>query len=232
MKPIAIQANNLTKRYPADSGWFSKAAQTQPSVESVSLTVNRGEIFGLIGSNGAGKTTLAKMLCTLIAPSSGSATVAGIPLDLEHGSEIRNRVGLVVADERSFYWRLTGRQNLLFFAALYGVFGSAAQSRTDELLQAVGLQHAAEQRFDRYSSGMKQRLAIARGLLHQPEILFLDEPGRSLDQDSKNQIHELLLDLNQNKATTIFLITHDQPEAEKLCTQIKKMKAGKLIDLD
>ncbi len=231
MTPIAIQANNLTKNYPADAGWLfrKRKEENKPSVQNVSLTVQRGEIFGLTGSNGAGKTTLAKMLCTLISPTSGSATVAGMPLESAYGAGIREQVGLVVADERSFYWRLTGRQNLTFFAALFGIFGDEAHARVSELLDSVDLSAAGDQRFDRYSSGMKQRLAIARGLLHRPEILFLDEPGRSLDQESKNRIHDLILNLNQSRGMTVFLITHDQTEADKLCTQIGRMENGQLV---
>lgn len=228
MTPVAIQANNLTKSFPKDTGWFLRKGENKSSVQNVSLTVQRGEIFGLTGPNGAGKTTLAKMLCTLVSPTSGSATVAGHPLDISHGAAIRQQVGLVVADERSFYWRLTGRQNLIFFAALFGIFGEMARARVDELLNAVDLSSAGDQRFDRYSSGMKQRLAIARGLLHNPKILFLDEPGRSLDQDSKNNVHDLILNLNQTNGTTVFLITHDLAEADKLCTQIGRMEEGQL----
>lgn len=232
MPNFAIEAALLSKSYPKHTGLFGWAETSQENVVSdVSLQVKSGEIFGLTGSNGAGKTTLIKMLCTLIAPTSGSAKIGGIPLELNRGDEIRKRAGLVVTDERSFYWRLTGRQNLIFFAALYGIFGQKAAKRSDQLLAAVDLTNAAGIRFDRYSSGMKQRLSIARGLLHQPEILFLDEPGRSLDSEAKGRLHELVRTLNEKQNMTVFLITHDQVEAKTLCHRIGVMHSGRLVEI-
>lgn len=225
---LAIEATNLTKIYPQESSWLSLNKSGPMSVKDVSLRVPTSSVFGLIGANGAGKTTLLKMLCTLITPTSGSAIVAGQPLDVYHGGKIRQKIGLVVADERSFYWRLTGRQNLIFFAALHGKFGVESHAKVDELLKKVDLTEAADQRFDRYSSGMKQRLAIARGLLNQPEILFLDEPGRSLDSESKHKIYDLIMDLNQKRGMTIFLITHDLAEADRLCDQTGRMEKGEM----
>lgn len=232
MTNFAIEAALLTKSYPNNKRLFSWTADSEQNVVSdVSLKVKTGEIFGLTGSNGAGKTTLIKMLCTLIAPTSGSAKIGGIPLELNRGDEIRQRAGLVVTDERSFYWRLTGRQNLVFFAALYGIFNQAAADRAERLLAAVDLTGAADTRFDRYSSGMKQRLSIARGLLHQPEILFLDEPGRSLDSEAKGRLHELVRTLNEKQNMTVFLITHDQTEAKNLCNRIGVMHSGRLVEI-
>ncbi|MFK7803110.1 MAG: ABC transporter ATP-binding protein [Anaerolineae bacterium] len=232
MTNFAIEASLLSKSYPTSKSLFNWSADPEKDiVTDVSLKVETGEIFGLTGSNGAGKTTLIKMLCTLIAPTSGSASIAGIPLELDRGDEIRRRAGLVVTDDRSFYWRLTGRQNLVFFAALYGIFDKEAENRAEQLLVAVDLTDAADIRFDRYSSGMKQRLAIARGLLHRPEILFLDEPGRSLDSEAKGRLHELVRTLNETQNMTVFLITHDQTEAKDLCDRIGVMHSGKLVDI-
>ncbi len=222
----AIETEGLTKIYPTPAGWFRRTAAAAPSVQNVHLQVEDGEIFGLLGPNGAGKTTLTKMLCTLISPTAGSARVAGFPL--VEGRQIRAAVGLVVTDERSFYWRLSGERNLTFFAALHNLHGRAARRRIAELLEAVGLTTVAGERFSAYSSGMKQRLAIARSLLHRPRILFLDEPTRSLDPAATQNLHALIRLLNQEQEMTIFLITHDLNEAEKLCRQVGLMHQGAL----
>ena len=229
MSDIAVQATNLSKSYPKRTGWrrLQRARKHGTfAVQAVNLTVHKGELFGLLGPNGAGKTTLAKMLCTLILPTSGTATVAGF--DLAQDRSIRAQVGLVVTDERSFYWRLSARRNLNFFASLHGLHGAAATKRIDEILTMVQLRDVAEQRFSDFSTGMKQRLAIARGLLHRPKILFLDEPSRSLDPTATNKLHDLILQLKQEQQMTVFLITHDLNEAEKLCDRVAIMHKGKL----
>jgi ABC-2 type transport system ATP-binding protein len=166
------------------------------------------------------------MLCTLILPSSGTATIAGYPMSAS--GQIREHVGLAVSDERSFYWRLTARQNLRFFATLYGLHGKEADGRIQVVLEAVDLVAHAERPFSNYSSGMKQRLAIARSLLHMPQILFLDEPSRSLDPVATIRLHNLILDLMSRHTMTIFLITHDLLEAEKLCDRVAVMHEGRI----
>ncbi|MEM9774256.1 MAG: ABC transporter ATP-binding protein [Chloroflexota bacterium] len=228
---ISIDAYNLSKSYPLRDGLLGQISDYRSSVTDVSLQIKKGEVFGLTGSNGAGKTTLAKMLCTLIAPSTGQATIAGFALNIENGSKIRRQVGLVVTDDRSFYWRLTGRQNLAFFAALHGLYGPTAADTISNKLTDVNLLEHADLRFDRYSSGMKQRLAIARGLLHQPSILFLDEPGRSLDQASRQKLHQLIKTLNDQRQMTIFMISHDQAELEQLCSRVGTMRNGRLTNI-
>ncbi|MEK7816918.1 MAG: ABC transporter ATP-binding protein, partial [Actinomycetota bacterium] len=149
-------------------------------MNNVNLTVNRGEIFGLLGPNGAGKTTLTKMLCTLILPTRGEATICGHDLIGQQG-KIKSSIALISSEERSFYWRLSGRENLRFFAALYGLSRSRAEKRIPELLVQVDMEAAAERRFQEYSTGMKQRMALARGLLADPEVFFMDEPTKGLD---------------------------------------------------
>ena len=213
--PLAIHTEALTKTF-AD----------QTVVAGVDLAIPRGELFGLLGPNGAGKTTLTKMLCTLILPTSGRATIAGY--DLAEEGRIRAAVGLAVADERSFYWRLTGAQNLRFFAALHGLFGRSAEARVGQVLADVHLQSHAQQRFGTYSSGQKQRLAIGRALLHQPRVLFLDEPTRSLDPTATAELHALIRRLQGERELTIFLITHDLSEAEKLCHRVAVMHKGRV----
>jgi ABC-2 type transport system ATP-binding protein len=196
------------------------------AVSDVSLTIPEGELFGLLGPNGAGKTTLVKMLCTLILPSSGSAKIAGH--DLAAAGVIRAAVGLVVSDDRSFYWRLSARRNLAFFAAMHGLYGRAAAERVEQVLADVDLLDVAERRFGLFSSGMKQRLAIARSLLHRPRILFLDEPSRSLDPTATHRLHSLIRRLMAEQAMTVFLITHDLAEAEALCNRVAFMHKGQI----
>lgn len=214
---FAVETRGLTKQF---------ASSQADAVSGVNLQVARGELFGLLGPNGAGKTTLVKMLCTLVLPTSGTATVAGFPL--QKATEIRAAVGLMVTDDRSFYWRLSGRENLHFFAALHQIHGAAARKRVDEVLQQVGMGAAADRRFSDYSTGMRQRVALARCLLHRPQILFLDEPARSLDPLATQQLHALLRRLIEEQEVTIFLITHDLAEAEKLCSRVAVMHQGRL----
>lgn len=224
---MAIETEGLTKRFNTAAGWSRPhPAAVEAAVSDVTLAIPQGELFGLLGPNGAGKTTLTKMLCTLILPTSGRATVAGH--SLAQAEQIRAATGLVVTDERSFYWRLSAYHNLQFFAALHGLFGRVAEARIAQVLQDVGLTRYAERRFSDFSSGMKQRLAIGRALLHQPQILFLDEPSRSLDPTATQQLHNLILELMNRHQTTIFLITHDLAEAEKLCQRVAVMHEGRV----
>ena len=224
---IAIEAHHLSKTFEGPAGW----RRTQPglraaAVSDVTLTVPAGELFGLLGANGAGKTTLVKILCTLILPDEGAATVAGY--DLTESAAIRQAIGLVVSDERSFYWRLSARQNLTFFASMYDLHGAQGESRIRQVLELVDLLPIADRPVSMLSAGMRQRLAIARGLLHRPGLLFLDEPSRSLDPVATARLHELVRSLNQDQGVTIFLITHDLAEAEKLCHRVAVMHQGRI----
>jgi ABC-2 type transport system ATP-binding protein len=226
MNPI-IETDQLSKVYAPPQGWRRVARQTPvTAVADISLTVPQGELFGLLGPNGAGKTTLTKMLCTLIVPSSGRGLVVGH--ELPDTLAIRAAVGLVVSDERSFFWRLSARRNLSFFAAMHGLHGRSAADRVDEVLADVDLLDVAERRFSNFSSGMRQRLAIARSLLHRPQLLFLDEPSRSLDPTATSRLHDLLLRLMAGQGLTIFLITHDLAEAEKLCDRVALVHHGRI----
>ncbi len=223
----AIETQNLTKHYALSRGW-RRLSRARPAraVQDVNLRIDSGELFGLLGPNGAGKTTLVKMLCTLILPTHGSATVAGF--SLRRASEIRAAVGMMVSDDRSFYWRLSGRENLQFFAALYRLHGTTAHRRVDEVLEQVDMSAHANRRFSDYSTGMKQRIALARCLLHRPRILFLDEPSRSLDPSATQRLHDLLRRLIAEHTMTVFLITHDLSEAEKLCNRVAVMSNGRI----
>jgi ABC-2 type transport system ATP-binding protein len=223
----AIETQQLTKVYERPSRWQRfTAAKPVTAVADITFSIPQGELFGLLGPNGAGKTTLIKMLCTLILPSSGTATVAGHTL--KAAGKIRAAIGLVVSDERSFYWRLSARRNLDFFAAMYGLQGTTAQQRIETVLAQVNLLDVADRRFSNFSSGMRQRLAIARSLLHQPRLLFLDEPTRSLDPTATQSLHDLLFQLRTAQDLTIVLVTHDLAEAEKLCDRVGLMHNGRL----
>jgi ABC-2 type transport system permease protein len=225
---FSLQTIQLTKRYPLQHSWssfFHPGQSGPPVVDRVNLAVHPGELFGLLGPNGAGKTTLVKMLATLVQPTSGQAWVNGYPLSNE--SAIKASIGLATGDERSFYWRLSGRQNLDFFASLHGLSGADRRRQVDQVLEAVDLVNAANTRFALYSTGMRQRLSIARALLNRPTLLFLDEPGRGLDPNSARRLHSLVRSLAE-QGVTIFLTTHDLAEAEALCSRIAILHEGQL----
>jgi ABC-2 type transport system ATP-binding protein len=193
----------------------------------VSLTIRQGELFGLLGPNGAGKTTLVKLLCTLIVPSSGTARINGF--DLAQAARIQTMIGLVTGDERSFYWRLTGRQNLRFFGSLHGLQGATLDRRVEATLGEVDLLDDADRSFQTYSTGMRQRLAIARSLLNDPQILFMDEPTRSLDPTGTAHLHSLIRDeLVNRRGVTVLLTTHRLREAELLCDRLAVMDHGQI----
>lgn len=225
-----IQTTNLTKYYSTVSGWrnlFKPELLSKPAVSNVNLQINQGEIFGLLGPNGAGKTTLIKILATLILPTTGTASVFGY--DLSNDQEIRNHISLVTSDERSFYWRLTGWQNLEFFANLNSLFNQESRYQIRQVLELVDLMEFANQSFQTYSTGMRQRLAIARALLNQPRLLFLDEPSKGLDPRSAENLHKLILSLKNDQGITIFLTTHLLDEAEKLCDRLGIMDQGRIL---
>ena len=226
----AIRTEALTKAFPAHQGWrglLRPGALAPPAVDRIDLSVPEGELFGLVGPNGAGKTTLIKLLATLGVPTSGQAWVGGHPLSETRA--IKRVLGLVTSDERSFYWRLTGRQNLAFFAALQAVPQEQIPGRVTETLALLDLGAVADQRFLTYSTGMRQRLSIARALLHQPRLLFLDEPTKGLDPNVTRQLHTLVRDeLTRSQGLTIFLTTHLLAEAELLCDRIAILHAGRI----
>ena len=218
----AIETFDLTKRFPAQNRQWNllrrSSGEDVLAVDSVTLSVERGELFGLLGPNGAGKTTLIKLLCTLVVPTSGEALVDGF--NLADGESIRRHVGLVTGEERSFYWRLSGRENLKFYASLYDLTPSETESRVRQLSGLLELGEFLDLRFDRCSRGMKQRLALARGLLHDAEILFLDEPTKSLDPAAASRLRETIADLAHSQGHTVVLVTHQLSEAEELCDRI------------
>ena len=196
------------------------------ALDGVSFSAEEGEIVALLGSNGAGKTTLLKTVATLVVPDRGEAVVAGHALTEE--IDVRRSIGLVTSEERSFYWRLTGRENLSFFAAMRGLEPRQMEDRLRQLSGAFELETFIDRRFDAFSSGMKQRLALARALLHRPRLLLLDEPTRSVDPIESQALHAAILDLVREEGTAVLLVTHDLSEAQKLCSRFLVMQSGRL----
>ncbi len=228
-----IETYNLTKRFPVIKGYrdlllhpFRKKEIT--ALSNVNIQMKRGELFGLLGPNGAGKTTLIKILCTLVLPTSGRAFVGGLDV-AKDGRKIRRTIGYVVGDERSFYWRLTGKQNLRFFAKLNNISNREANLRIERLLDFMELTRDADRMFKDYSSGMRQKLAIARGLLTDPEIIFMDEPTRSLDPPTAQNLRKLIREkLVEEEKRTVVFATHNLQEAEELCDQIAIINKGEV----
>lgn len=227
---IAIRADQLTKAYVAPPR-LSRPLARRPAfiaVDRVDLEAETGRVFGLLGLNGAGKTTLVRMLCGLLLPTSGAAHVLGYDVRRE-GALIRRYVGLASGEERSFSWRLSARRNLLFFAELHGMRGAKARARVDDLLAILDLSAAADRPVGGFSSGMRQRLALARALLHAPALLFLDEPTRGLDLRASDELLAWLgADLVARRGTTVFLTTHRMEEAERLCTTVAILHHGSI----
>jgi len=212
-----IQAQGLVKRY-----------KEVEAVRGIDLEVRHGEIFGFLGPNGAGKSTTISILCTLLRPTAGSARVAGI--DVVHDpARVRQRIGLVFQDP-SLDDQLTGRENLEFHAFIYSVPASERTRRIDEMLALLQLTDRASSLVRTYSGGMKRRLEIARGMLHQPQILFLDEPTLGLDPQTRQSIWTHLNELRDSKGITIFMTTHYMDEAE-FCDRIAIIDRGNIVAL-
>ncbi|HWI12749.1 MAG TPA: ABC transporter ATP-binding protein [Burkholderiales bacterium] len=230
-----IEVEHLSKRFahertirdivrgkPADETW---------AVRDLTFSVCRSEVFGLVGPNGAGKTTLLRLLSTLLVPTSGTARINGADISL-HGAAVRAQIGLVTSNERSFFWRLSGRQNLLFFCDLYRIPGKEARRWTAELLDMLDLTDVADQRFDSYSTGIKQRMAIARGLLSRPQVLFMDEPTKGVDPTSSQGLIRLIRERVVSRwKQTVIITTHNLREIEQLCDRTMIMDHGRMAYL-
>jgi ABC-2 type transport system ATP-binding protein len=193
----------------------------------VSFTIEPGELFGLLGPNGAGKTTTIKMLITLLIPTGGTARVLGLDV-VKDAHEVRKRIGYVFGGERGVYERLSGYDNLRYFAELYGVPARLQKQRIEELLELVGLKGREHERAEGYSRGMKQRLHVARGLLHDPEVLFLDEPTIGLDPVGARELRATIASLTA-AGKTILLTTHYMFEADALCDRIAVISKGEIV---
>jgi len=199
------------------------------AVKGVSLQIARGEVFGLLGPNGAGKTTTISMLTGLLEPTDGTITVDGLDVK-RHTNEVKSKLGLV-PQELALYPTLSARQNLLFFGRIYGLKGKELQQRVDEVLEMIGLTERANDAIEEYSGGMKRRVNIGAGLLHKPEVLFLDEPTVGVDPQSRNAIFESVEALNRSGMSVIYT-THYMEEAQRLCHRVAIVDNGELIALD
>jgi ABC-2 type transport system ATP-binding protein len=247
MPEFAIEAKQLIKKFPARPGTGDKSTVGAPApkrsffskkepkamftaVNGVDLQIERGEIFGLLGPNGAGKSTTIRMLCTLLEPTSGTAQVNGFDI-VKQANDVRRSLGTVLAGERSIYWKLTGRENLEYFAALYHIPPALAKKRVEELLERMEIKDRANELVEKYSTGMRQRIAIAKALLARPPILLLDEPTLGLDPQAARRVRELIAELKQ-EGHTILLTTHYMEEADQLSDRIGIIDTGKVIALD
>ena len=233
---VAIRIDQISKTYPVPFLRLKKRFKRKfkPPVEAVrnvSFEINEGEIFGLIGPNGAGKTTLTKIIATLVQPTAGQVTVKGFDSVLDD-EDVRRNVGLAGAEERSFYWRLTAEQNLLFFARLHGLSTARATTRIDELFHLFDLNDLARRRFAELSTGNKQRLAVARAMLAEPPVLLLDEPTRSLDPIAAARMRATIKSLTQEGRVTVFLTSHNLVEVEELCDRVAIISRGEIRALD
>ena len=199
------------------------------AVDHLTLEDQAGEVFGFLGHNGAGKTTTVRLLNGVLAPTSGTARVLGLA-PMEQGPALRQRTG-VLTETPSLDERLTGRENLEIYAALYGVPRREIAARVKELMEVFQLDDRADEKASDYSKGMKQRLALARALIHRPQLLFLDEPTSGLDPVAARLVHDMITHLSHDEERTVFLCTHNLDEAQKLCDRVAVLEHGKLVAL-
>ena len=227
MASPAIEARQLRKTYQSTRGVFRREKVERAALRGIDLTIERGELFGLLGPNGAGKTTIVKIFTTLLLPTSGVALVLGLDAVKDQWA-LRRRIGFVFGGERGLYWRLSGLDNLRYFADLYRVPPEVARRRIPELLERLGLKGRERDRVELYSRGMKQRLHLARGLLNDPEVLFLDEPTIGLDPVGARELRTIVREL-ADSGKTIFLTTHYMFEADAVCDRIAVINDGRIL---
>jgi ABC-2 type transport system ATP-binding protein len=233
----AVETKNLVKVFERGRRTIWQRIRREPdkrdrfrAVDGIDLVVEPGEIFGLLGPNGAGKTTTMKMLATLLIPTSGTIRVLGID-PMERPREVRARLGAMLSGERSLYWKLTGRENLEYFAALYHVPPPETKARIANVLAAVKLVDRAEDYVERYSTGMRQRLALARALLPDPPLVVLDEPTVGLDPQASRDLRDRVREL-KSQGRTVLLTTHYMEEADQLCDRVAIIDHGRIVALD
>ena len=228
MNPVEVKA--LSKTFDTKEGpLFRKVPRIVVAVDGISFSVPKGEIFGLLGPNGAGKTTTIKMLCTLITPTSGDAYVAGFSVAKEQ-QKVRANLGVMLTGERTLYWKLTGRENLEYFAALYHMEPSYTRKRIEELLTLVGLKEREDTLVENYSTGMRIRLSFAKALLNEAPVLLFDEPTASLDPQSSHLIRDIIRALKKD-GYAIILTTHNMEEADILSDRVAIIDHGKIVSL-
>jgi ABC-2 type transport system ATP-binding protein len=223
----AIEVEDLRRSYTSRSGLVGRHRRVTEALRGISFAVEAGEVFGLLGPNGAGKTTTIKILTTLLLPTAGSARVLGLDPSTQPG-QLRRRIGHVFGGDRGFYDRLSALDNLRYFGDLYRVPVRAKKRRIAELLDLVGLTGRERERVETYSRGMRQRLHIARCLLHDPEVLFLDEPTIGLDPVGSREVRETVAALRA-RGKTILLTTHYMYEADELCRHVAVIANGSIV---
>jgi ABC-2 type transport system ATP-binding protein len=232
----AIQTINLIKKFKtkiSTGKLFNRKTQSVNAIDNLNLTIKKGEVFGLLGPNGAGKTTLVKVLCTLLPPDEGTAKVNGSDV-IKQQMRVKESIGtLFSVGERGFFWRLSGYSNLEFFAAINNVPRKGRHERIMEVLQLVGLEEKAFVVFQKYSGGMKRKLALARALLPDPPILLLDEPTTGLDVTSSHTIRNFIKnDLGKKHGKTVLYTTHYIEEVSQMCDRVGIMNRGRIVALD
>lgn len=225
----AVEVDGLRREFRGGKG-LKRRGGPITALDGVDLDIGDGELLGLLGPNGAGKTTLVKILSTVLLPTAGEARVLGHNV-VQETVAVRPLIGIVLGGERGLYSRLTARQNLRYWAALYKVPSSTGRRRADELLERVGLSERANQPVETYSRGMKQRLHLARGLIGNPRVLFLDEPTTGMDPVAAREFRGLVAEL-RGEGRTILLTTHDMAEAEALCDRVALIDRGRLLAVE
>lgn len=225
-----INVENLQKTFYSIRGFWKREKHPVEAVQGISFSVRKGELFGMVGPNGAGKTTTVKMLSTLLLPTSGTAKIFGLDI-VKDTDQIRPRIGFTFGGNKGLYSRLSGLDNLKYFAELYKLDPDTVTRRIKELLEVVGLSGRENDRVETYSSGMQQRLHLARALLHDPELIFLDEPTVGIDPVGAREIRQLVKELIK-RGKTILLTSHYMYEVEELCDRIAVVNHGRLIALD
>lgn len=225
-----IRVRGLVRRYTKTKGFIKRCKSSKTAVDGIDLEIHPGEIFGILGPNGAGKTTTIKVLTTLLLPDEGSVEIFGLDID-KHAHAIRKRINFIYGGERSLYNRLSAYDNLVYFCDLYSVPENDMGLLIDRLLVEVGMDRHKHERVETFSKGMKQRLQIARALVNDPDIIFMDEPTIGLDPMATNILHGMIRNMKE-RGKTIILTTHYMKEAEELCDRIALMDNGKILGID
>lgn len=230
MHPVEIE--NLSKTYLTKQrqGLFKATTKEVEALKGISLQIHQGEIFGLLGPNGAGKTTLIKCLTTLLLPTNGRAHINGYELTKEDNA-IRATTGCMLMGERGLYWKLTGRENLVFFGALYHLSPADRLRRANEIIERLNLGDIADRTVETYSSGQKMKLAFGKALVNDAPLLILDEPTNTLDVPSARELRAVVQELNEKEGKTVIYTTHIMSEAETLCERVAIVDRGQVIAL-
>jgi ABC-2 type transport system ATP-binding protein len=226
----AISTDQLNKTFKTRQGFWNRTTRTTEAVRGVTFEVDKGELFGLLGPNGAGKTTTVKMLSTLLVPTSGAVKILGLDI-VKQTREVRKRIGFTFGGARGLYGRLTAVENLRYFAELYAMEPALTRKRIPELLELVNLLDRGNEKVETYSSGMQQRLHLARALLHDPELIFLDEPTVGIDPVGARELRAMVKEL-KTRGKTILLTTHYMAEADELCDRIAIINKGRIIAMN